>query len=165
MDMAVANLFKHKIRFELVNEHPDNEEHRFYSVGRQYSSRKIENAKSIGLRSWVDFYIYRLHEFFTHVVSTMTEECPFPIDHIEIKASIRLEDEEYDIIEEHNLLGYVLKEPMASISQFTKCSELSYYRFPEDWWDEPFYIDVKAYSYICLETYRKLATNNICVLV
>ena len=148
MDMAVANLFKHKIRFELVSEHPDNEEHRFYSMGRQYSSRKIKNGKSIGLVNWVDLYIFHLHEFFTYVVSTMIEECPIPIDHIEIKASIRIEDEEYDIIEEHNLIGRVLKEPMANINQFTKRSKLFYYGFPDEWWDEPFYIDVKAYSYI-----------------
>ena len=106
MDKMYANLFKrqigvkHKIRFELVSEHPDNEEHRFYSVGRQYISNEIENAKSIGSDSWLDLWAKYLYRFFIHVISTMTQECPIPIDYMEIKASIRLEDEEYDIIKE-----------------------------------------------------------------
>ena len=90
----------------------------------------------------------------------MTQECPIPIDHIEIKASIRLEDEE-----EHNLIGRVLKEPKTYINQFRKCSVLSYYGFPDEWWEEPFYIDVKAYSYISLETYKKLVKCNIFGLI
>ena len=70
MDKMYADLFKlkigvkHKIRFELVSEHPDNEEHRFYSVGRQYISNKIENAKSIGSANWVDLCAKYLYRFF-----------------------------------------------------------------------------------------------------
>ena len=70
MDKMYANLFKrqigvkHKIRFELVSEHPDNEEHRFYSVGRQYISNEIENAKSVGSDSWLDLWAKYLYPFF-----------------------------------------------------------------------------------------------------
>ena len=152
MDMAIANLFKHKKRFELVSEDPDYEELRFYSVGRQYSSRKIENKESIGVNDWVDLCLYRLQEFFVHIVSTMIPECLFPIDHTEIKARIRLEGEE------HDLIGCTLDNPRNNIHLFTKCSVPTIYGFPDDWWDEPFYIDVEAYSYVSPETFRKLAT-------
>ena len=154
MDKMYADLFKrkigvkHKIRFELVSEHPDNEEHRFYSVGRQYISNKIENAKSIGSASWIDLYVKYLDRFFIHVISTMTQECPIPIDRVEIKASIRLEDEEYDIIKEKDLIGFILKEPKTNINQFKKRCLIDYYGKPDKWWNEPFYIVVKAYSYI-----------------
>ena len=60
MDMAIANLFKHKVRFELVSEDPDYEEFHLYSVGRQYSSREIENIESIGLHDWVDLCLKHL---------------------------------------------------------------------------------------------------------
>ena len=154
MDMMYANLFKrkigfkHKIRFELVSEHPDNEEHRFYSVGRQYVSNKIENAKSIGSTSWFNLCADYLHRFFIHVISMMTQECPIPIDRVEIKASIRLEDEEYDIIKEKDIIGLILKKPKTNINQFKKRSVMVYYGKPDKWWNEPFYIVVKAYSYI-----------------
>ena len=154
MNKMYANLFKHKIgfkhkiRFELVSEHPDNEEHRFYSVGRQYISNKIENAKSIGSTSWYILYADYLHRFFIHVISTIIHECPIPIDRVEIKESIRLEDEEYDIIKEKDIMGIILKEPKTNINQFNKRCVIDYYGKPNKWWNEPFYIVVKAYSYI-----------------
>ena len=155
MDMALADLFKHKIRFELVGEDPDYEEIHFYSVGRQYSSRKIENKESIGVSDWVDLCLCRLQEFFIYVVSKTMHECPFyPIDYLEIKAKLRQE-------ETHGLIGCVLDNPRANISLFTKCSMLTYYGFPDDWWDEPFYIDKEAYAYISLEAYRKLTNWDI----
>ena len=127
MDMAVANLLKHKIRFELVSEHPDNEEHRFYSVGRQYSSRKIENFKSIGSKDCFDLYLYPYNVFYMHVVSTMIEECPSPIDYIEVKTIVRLEDEEYDIRDEHVLFTHGLKKPKDNINRYYKRSVVHFF--------------------------------------
>ena len=117
MDMAIADLFKHKVRFELVSEHPDYEELRFYSVGRQYSSRKIENIESIGLRDWVDLCLYHLQTFFVHIVSTAIPECPVPINHTEIKARIRLAGDSYG---EHDLIGRTQDNPRNNIHLFTK---------------------------------------------
>ena len=155
MDMVIANIFKHNVNFHLVSEEPDYEELRFYSVGRQYSSRKIENIESIGVRDWVDLCLYRLQEFFVHIVSTVVPECPVPIDHTEIKARIRLAGEAYG---EHDLVGCTLDNPRNNIHLFTKCSVPKIYAFPEEWLNEPFYIDVEAYFYVSPKKIRKLAT-------
>ena len=63
MDMAVANLLKHKVRFELESEDSDYLEERFYSKGRQYCSRKIKNVESLGTRSLIDLCLNQLHLF------------------------------------------------------------------------------------------------------
>ena len=74
MDMVVANLLKHKVRFELESEDSDYLEERFYSKGRQYCSRKIKNVESLGTRSLIDLCLNQLQPFYQHVFSSMVEE-------------------------------------------------------------------------------------------
>ena len=90
--MALANLFKHKIRFELESEESDYLERRFYSKGRQYSSRKIENVKNLGSRNLIDLCLNELQPFYLHVFSSMIEEICVPVHHMEIKSSVSLTD-------------------------------------------------------------------------
>ena len=79
MDMAVANLLKHKIRFERYGSGYGNV---------IYYSSKIENLESIGARSLYDLCLNRLQSFFIHVLSTIIHECPHTISHTEIKAKV-----------------------------------------------------------------------------
>ena len=49
MDMAIANLFKHKVHFKISSEERDTDEPYLDSKGRQYDSNHIENLESIGV--------------------------------------------------------------------------------------------------------------------
>ena len=154
MDMAVADLFKHKIRFELVGEESDYEELRFYSKGRQYSSRKIENVESIGVKNWADLCLYQIQPFFFHILSSLVHEIEVPIDHMEIKSRIRLAGDAYG---EDDMVGFTMDNPKNNIHLFSRCSKMHIYGFPDEWLNEPFYIDVEAYFYISPTEFTRLA--------
>ena len=108
MDMAVANLLKHKIRFELESEDSDYLENRFYSKGRQYCSRKIKNVKSLGARSLIDLCLKQLQPFYLHVFSSMIEEIHVPIHHMEIKTIVSLTD---GACGSKDLFGFTMDNP------------------------------------------------------
>ena len=57
--MAVANLFKHKVRFGLCGHGSRWVEPTVPSKGYHYSSNWIENGESVGIRSACDLYISR----------------------------------------------------------------------------------------------------------
>ena len=155
MDMAIANLFKHKMRFELVDEKSDYEELRRYSIGRQYSSRRIENAESIGVKSWVDLCLEHIQPFIYHVLSTMVHESQLIIERVGIKVKVRLG---YDGCGEEAMVGFTMDNPRNNIHLFSRCGTSHIYSFPDVWFGEPFYIDVDAYLYVSPEEFRKLET-------
>ena len=74
MDMAIANLFKHKVHFKLESEECDTDEPYYHSKGRQYCSREIENVESIGVRDANDLCLKCLGPFLLHTISTVREE-------------------------------------------------------------------------------------------
>ena len=146
MDMALADLFKHKIRFELVDEDPDYEDLRSYSIGRQYSSREIKSLKSVGALSSVDLSTNHLQSFYTHVLSTMIQECPFAIDRAENKPQIILDG---DAAGQRDLIGYTLDNPRNNLHLFSRCAVLQVNDvIGNDWLkDETFHIYVEVYLY------------------
>ena len=153
MDMAIANLFKHKVHFQLVSEEPDYEEPHLYSIGRHYVSNIIENIESIGARSWVDLCLERLQAFFVHIVSPVVHEGHGVIDHMTITATLRQMGGDY---EEHDLVGCTMDNPQHNIHLFTRCSVAQIYPFPEHMLNEPFNIGVDAYFYTTPNELREL---------
>ena len=132
MDMAVASLFKHKVRFERYGGDYGNV---------NYVSRKIENLESIGARSLYDLCLNQLQSFFIHVFSTILHECPHVISSIEIKAKLiqaKGGSEEQDFIE------FFIKNPRNNAQLFSRCSAVQFYVFDDDIFraDKPFYIIV-----------------------
>ena len=117
MDMAVANLLKHKIRFELVDEHFDYEELRCYSIGRQYRSRELESLNSVGALSSVNLSLDHLTSFDVHILSSMIRECPFAITRAKIKPSIILNGGTH---RERHLLGYTFDNPRNNLHLFSR---------------------------------------------
>ena len=156
MDMAIANLFKHKVHFHLVGEDPDYEEPYLFSKGRQYSSGEIENIESIGMSDWVDLCLKRLQAFFVHIVSTIVHEERHHIDNITVKATLK-SGEEYD---DYELIEHSLDNPRDNINLFSMTSETSIYSFPENLLNEPFSIDVEAYSYFAPNIFREMELMN-----
>ena len=137
MDMAVANLLKHKIRFERYGGDYGNV---------NYYSKKIENLESIGARSLYDLCLNRLQSFFIHVFSTILHECPHVISSIEIRAKVvqaRGGSEEQDFI------GFTVNNPMNNVQLFSRCSVIQFYAFDDDVFraDKPFYIIVESETY------------------
>ena len=137
MDMAVANLLKHKIRFE-----------RYSGYGNDiYYSSKIENLESIGARSLYDLCLNQLQSFFIHVLSTIIHECPHTISSTEIKAKVIQARGGY---EEEDLIGFTIDNPRNNVQLFTRCSAVQLYPFDDDKFraDKPFYIIVETKTYV-----------------
>ena len=61
MDMTVASLFKHKIRFEQSGHDSDWGESLIPNKGYHYLSNWIENGESVGIRSACDLFIDKLN--------------------------------------------------------------------------------------------------------
>ena len=156
MDMAVANLLKHKIRFELDSEDSDYLENHFYSKGRQYGSRKIKNVKSLGSRSLIELCLNQLQPFYLHVFSSMIEEIHVPIHHMEIKTSVSLTD---GACGSKDLFGFTMDNPTNNVQLFnTGCTVQVYDIADEEFWkDEAFYIIVEAYFYISPTVFTSFA--------
>ena len=138
MDMAVANLLKHKIRFERYGGGYGND---------IYYSRKIENLESIGARSLYDLCLNHMQSFFIHVFSTILHECPHVISSIEIKAKVIQTKSGY---EEEDLIGFTVDNPRNNVQLFSRCSAIQFYAFDDDVFraDKPFYIIVEAETYV-----------------
>ena len=132
MDMAVANLLKHKIRFERYGGD--------YGYVN-YVSCKIENLESIGARSLYDLCLNQLQSFFIHVFSTILHECPHVISSIEIKAKVI---QSRGGSEEQDLIGFFIENPRNNVQLFSRCSAVQFYAFDDDIFraDKPFYIIV-----------------------
>ena len=156
MDMAVADLLKHKIQFELDSEESDYLEKRFYSKGRQYSSRKIKDLKSLGARNLTDLCLNQLQPFYLHVFSSMIEEIHVPVHLIEIKTRVSLTDGAYG---SKALFGFTMDNPKSNVHLFNRCSTMHFYNFTDEefWKDESFYIIVEAYFYISPSVFTPLA--------
>ena len=155
MDMALADLFKHKIRFELVGEDPDYEDLRSYSIGRQYSSREIKSLRSVGALNPVDLSLNHLQSFYTHVLSTMIRECPFAIDRVEIKPQVILDGVAAG---QRDLIGYTLDNPRNNIHLFSRCAVLQVKNIFDNEWlkDKTFRVHVEVYLYVPNEEWTKL---------
>ena len=137
MDMAVANLLKHKIRFE-----------RYCGYGNDiYYSSKIENLESIGARSLYDLCLNQLQSFFIYVLSTIIHECPHTISSTEIKAKVLQARGGY---EEEDLIGFTIDNSRNNVQLFTRCSVVQLYPFDDDKFraDKPFYIIVETETYV-----------------
>ena len=84
MDMAVASLFKHKVRFRLCGHDTSWDEPLTPNKGYHYSSNWIENGESVGITSASDLFIGKLKPLFLHIISTMYHEAEMEISSIDI---------------------------------------------------------------------------------
>ena len=72
--MAINNLFKHKLPFELCGHDSSWDEPFTHNKGYHYNSPWIENGESVGIRGACDLYIDKLKPLFLHIISTMFHE-------------------------------------------------------------------------------------------
>ena len=152
MDMAVAYLFKHKIRFTLDREVTDQYEPHAYRKGRHYVSIDIENAESIGVNNASDLCTTLLKPFVLHSISTVVHEEENQIDDITIALVF---SELYGEYEDYELVYYHFDYPQAYTEFFSIHSGMNIYTFPEHLLNEPFRIWVNVFCYFISDELRE----------
>ena len=144
MDMAVANLFKHKIRFELEHEVIEHHEPMCFSKTRYYVSPTIENVKSIGLNDVNDLCMILCKPIVLYVLSKIVhEDHVIPIDYVTILVGV------FDLEEGEDcgLTRYYFENPLDYPELFSTHAEVDFRSFPERLLNERtrVFVDVKCY--------------------
>ena len=147
MDMAVANLFKHKIKFTLDRHDPEYEEYEpeTYRKERYYFSTTIANAISIGVNDANDLGRL-LKPFILHILSTIEYEERLLIEEIYVAVEITNWASWGD---EYTLISYRSERPYSSevlnnINMF----------LPDHILQEPFTICVNVCCYFISDNLR-----------
>ena len=94
--MAVASIFKHKVRFEQSGHYRDWGEPHIPSKGYHYSSNWIENGESVGIKNVCDLFVGKLKPLFLHIISTMYHEAEMEISGIDITVIVTDYETSYD---------------------------------------------------------------------
>ena len=142
MDMAVANLLKHKVSFKLSEHGSDWDEPCYPSKGYNYISTWIENGESVGIRSACDLFIDKLKPLFLHIISTMYHEAEMEIDSINI--TVRVVD--YKTTYDYDIVKYEFTS--APNDAITNYSRSWVYPFPEGLLNNEFTIFIESYVYM-----------------
>ena len=151
MDMAIANLFKHKALFQLTSEENDIYEPCIFNKRRQYRSNVIENLESIGVSNANDLRFKCLEPFIVHIMSTLVKEESDRIDNITATATLMPRDGEYD---DYDFVEYSLFNPEYCLHLFSAANDTIIYSFPEHLLTTPFSIFVNVYSYFVSDEQR-----------
>ena len=152
MDMAVASLFKHKVRFELSGHDSDWYKPTIPNKGYHYSSNCIENGESVGIRSACDLFIDKLKPLFLHIISTMYHEAEMEINSINITVNVTDYETSYDF----NIVKYEFTS--APNDAITNYSRSWVYPFPEGLLNNKFYIYIESYVYMVDDYVRQMNT-------
>ena len=146
MDMAVANLLKHKIRFKFDGNDTDIHMPNVFNIGRHYLSNEIENLEGIDVSNMKELRSKCLEPFIVYIISTLIyEEERNYIDSISVLVElIPGVGTGYDI---YDLIGYNLNNPRCNIHLFSSSTNRVTCSFPEQMLNSPFRICVRFYSY------------------
>ena len=150
MDMSVANLFKHKVRFEQSGHDSDWNEPCVTNKGYHYVSNDIENGESVGIRNVCDLFIDKLKPLFLHIISTMYHEAEMEIDSITITVIV-WDDETSD---DYDVVKYEFTSPPDDA--ITNYSRSWVYPFPKRILNNKFSIYIQSYVYMVNDYIRAL---------
>ena len=143
MDMAVANLLKHKIRFKFDSNENDMYEPTVFNLGRHYLSNEIENLESIDVSDVNELRLKCLDPFIVYIISTLVHEEYYDIDFLSVLVElIPRVGTGYDI---YDLIRYNLDYPHSNIHLFPSSTARVTYFFPERMLNSPFSIYVRFY--------------------
>ena len=158
MDMAVAILFKHKIRFELSGEGTDRESPRHFKRTLYYRSRPVENenVESIGLNNINDLCTICCKPFVLYALSKVIhEERVIPID--EVKITVGVVDLDLLTDDEYTLTTYRYDCLWGYPEFFFTYSDVDFKSFPKYLLHKRFYVLVKVKLYYICNTLREEA--------
>ena len=149
MDMAVASLFKHKVRFELSGNDSNWNEPTIPNKGYHYLSNLIENGESVGIRSASDLFIDKLKPLFLHIISTMYHKAEMEVSSIDIMVGV-FDNESYD----HDIVGYEFTSgPNDAIMNYSRSWV---HTFPEGVLNNKFSIYIESYVYMVDDYVREM---------
>ena len=140
--MAVSNLLKHKVSFELCGHDSNWGEPLIPNKGYHYLSDWIENGESVGIRSASDLFIDKLKPLFLHIISTMCHEAEMEIDSIDITVRVCDNETTYD----YDIVKYEFTS--APNDAITNYSRSWVYPFPERVLNNKFSIYIESYVYM-----------------
>ena len=146
MDMAVANLFKHKIRFELRYQGAGIEEPTLFMTYRYYRSTGLENVKSLGINNVNDLFTVHCKPLVLYAISKIVhEDHIIPIHDVTIRVGVG----DFQEGEDYNLTRYCFEWPLDSPELFFTNSDIHSTPFPKRLLNERTYVfvDVKCYYY------------------
>ena len=150
MDMAINNLFKHKVRFELCGHDSSWDEPDVPNKGYHYSSPWIENGESVGIRSACDLYIDKLKPLFLHIISTMYHEAEMEISSINITVSVT----DYEECNDYDIVKYEFTSAPNDV--ITNYSRSWVYPFPEGLLNKKIYIGIESYVFMVDDNVREM---------
>ena len=150
MDMAVASLFKHKVRFELCGHDSSWGEPLIPNKGYHYLSTWIENGESVGIRSACDLFIDKLKPLFLHIISTMYHEAEMEISGIDISVIVI----DYETSDDYDIVKYEFTS--APNDAITNYSRSWVYPFPEGLLNNKFSIYIESYVYMVDDYVREM---------
>ena len=136
MDMAVANLLKHKIRLEFELEGNEEYEPYTYKRCRYYRSPTLQNVERVDAPLFKPFVLYTISK-------VLHEDRDIIIDEVSITVGVfGLEERE-----ERGLVQYRFESPQDYPELFFTHSEVETQPFPEHLINQPFsvWVDVKCY--------------------
>ena len=147
MDMAVANLFKHKIRLDLKVEGTDLDTSGCFNRTRYYRFQIIENVESIGLKDVNDLCTIFCKPFVLYALSKVIhEDRVIPIDEVTILVGV------FDLEEGHDyyLTRYRYDDLWDSPEFFSTHSDVDSCSFPEHLFHGRFYVFIHVTClYVC----------------
>ena len=153
MDMAVADLLKHKIRLTFRREVTEIYEPESYKRGRYYFSPIIENVESIGVNDPNDLCTTLFKPFFLYAISKVVhEDHDIPIDTVTIKVGIN-DLQEY---EDYGIAFYRFENPQVSPELFFTHAEVNTRPFPNHLLNQPFRVVADVICYFVSDWLREL---------
>ena len=154
MDMAVANLFKHKIRFELIDKEIDRVEPSIFMRGQYYKSQDIENVKSLGLNDVNDLCTIHCKPLVLFALSKVIhEDHVIPIDWVTIIVGVK----GYQRGDFDGLIRYHFNNPLDSPELFFTHPSIDSLPFPERLLNESIYVFVHVRCYYSCHFLREEA--------
>ena len=136
MDMAVANLLKHKINFRLTYE-----ENHYHEEELRYKSMLI-NKLNTGCQPYWWVYMKGIRPFITHFISKFVTEESEHIDYIAIFVKWLILVEGGNTFQD-TVIMMILNEPKVGIQQFPSNPDERVYHFGHLLWNEVYEIEVK----------------------
>ena len=154
MDMAVASLFKHKMRFTLRGVYTEIYEPTCFRRTHYYVSPTIENVESIGLKNANDLHTILCKPLVLYAFSKIVhEDHVIPIDSVVITVGVG----DFQEGEDCNLQRYCFENPLGCPELFFTHADVDSCSFPERLLKEHTHIFVNARCYYYCESLREEA--------
>ena len=154
MDMAVANLFKHKIRFTLEGAYTEIYEPRCFRRRLYYESPRIESVESLGINNVNYLFTVHCKPLTLYVLSKIVHQYHvIPIDRVIITVGVV----DFHFIVNHDLKSYRFDNPLEYPELFFTHTDVDSYSFPERLFKERTHIFVEAYCYYYCDSPREEA--------